>query len=53
MLMEKISTKNRFLFPLIIIGIAFFGIGFGVGINGIMVPILEDTFSLSKGMSYK
>ena len=44
--------KNKFLFPLIIIGIAFFMIGFGVGINGIMVPILEDTFSLSKGMSY-
>ena len=44
--------KNTFFFPLIIIGIAFFVIGFGVGINGIMVPILEDTFNLSKGMSY-
>jgi len=48
--MPKISTK--FLFPLIITGVAFFIIGFGVGINGIMIPILEDTFSLSKGMSY-
>ena len=37
---------------MIIIGVAFFVIGFGVGINGIMVPILEETFSLSKGMSY-
>jgi len=46
------TVKNKFLFPLIIIGIAFFVIGFGVGINGIMVPILEDAFSLSKGMSY-
>ena len=44
--------KNKFFLPLIIIGIAFFVIGFGVGINGIMVPILEDTFNLSKGMSY-
>jgi fucose permease len=44
--------KNKFFFPLIIIGVAFFVIGFGVGINGIMVPILEDTFNLSKGMSY-
>ena len=44
--------SNRFFFPLIIIGIAFFVIGFGVGINGIMVPILEETFNLSKGMSY-
>jgi fucose permease len=40
------------MFPLIIIGVAFFVIGFGVGINGIMVPILEETFNLSKGMSY-
>ena len=46
------QSKNKFLFPLIIIGVAFFVIGFGVGINGIMVPILEGAFSLSKGMSY-
>ena len=46
------QTKNKFLFPLVIIGVAFFVIGFGVGINGIMVPILEGAFSLSKGMSY-
>ncbi|RNC65736.1 MFS transporter [Proteiniphilum sp. X52] len=44
--------KSNYLFPLLIIGIAFFIIGFGVGINGIMVPILEGAFSLSKGMSY-
>jgi len=47
-----LKINNKFLFPLIIIGIAFFVIGFGVGINGIMVPILEETFNLSKGMSY-
>jgi len=46
------QTKQNFFFPLVIIGVAFFVIGFGVGINGIMVPILEDAFSLSKGMSY-
>jgi len=46
------SVETKYLFPLIIIGVAFFVIGFGVGINGIMVPILEETFSLSKGMSY-
>jgi len=45
-------NKNKFLFPLIITGIAFFVIGFGVGINGIMVPVLESTFDISKGMSY-
>ncbi|MDR1718827.1 MAG: MFS transporter [Dysgonamonadaceae bacterium] len=41
-----------YFFPLIIIALSFFVIGFGVGINGIMVPILESTFSLSKGASY-
>jgi len=44
--------KSNYLFPLLIISIAFFVIGFGVGINGIMVPILEEAFSLSKGMAY-
>ena len=44
--------KTNFFFPLLIIAVAFFVIGFGVGINGIMVPILEEAFSLSKGMSY-
>jgi FHS family L-fucose permease-like MFS transporter len=46
------KNKSNYLFPLLIIGVAFFIIGFGVGINGIMVPILEGAFSLSKGMSY-
>lgn len=47
------STNNKsYIFPLLIIAVAFFVIGFGVGINGIMVPILESAFSLSKGMSY-
>lgn len=46
------TNKSNYLFPLLIIGVAFFVIGFGVGINGIMVPILEGAFSLSKGMSY-
>ncbi len=46
------QKRPNYLFPLVIIGIAFFVIGFGVGINGIMVPILEGTFNLSKGMSY-
>ncbi|WP_099464554.1 MFS transporter [Parabacteroides provencensis] len=46
------KQTQQYLFPLIIIAFVFFIIGFGVGINGIMVPILEGTFSLSKGMSY-
>ncbi|OJV83279.1 MAG: hypothetical protein BGO34_16535 [Bacteroidia bacterium 44-10] len=49
--MDK-KSKSNYLLTLVIIGVAFFIIGFGVGINGIMVPILEGAFSLSKGMSY-
>ena len=45
-------SKHKLLFTLIIIGVAFFVIGFGVGINSIMVPVLEGAFNLSKGMSY-
>lgn len=46
------KKEINYLFPLIIVGFAFFIIGFGVGINGIMVPILEGAFNLSKGESY-
>ena len=49
--MNNKQLPSYFL-PLVIIGFAFFIIGFGVGLNGILVPILEGTFSLSKGMSY-
>lgn len=49
--MNKKNNSN-YLFSLLIIGVAFFVIGFGVGINGIMVPILEGAFSLNKSMSY-
>ncbi len=50
--MDKKRNNSNYLLPLLIIAVAFFIIGFGVGINGIMVPILEGAFSLSKGMSY-
>ncbi len=49
--MSQQQTKS-YVFPLIIMGVAFFVIGFGVGINGIVVPILKDVFNLSNAMSY-
>lgn len=48
----KTQKSPTYTIALIIIALAFFIIGFGVGINGIMIPVLEGTFSLSKGMSY-
>ena len=49
--MTQQKTQN-YLFPLVIMGISFFVIGFGIGINGILVPILEKAFSLSKVVAY-
>ena len=38
--------------PLMIIGIVFFMIGFGVGISGFLTPALRSAFNLSTGQSY-
>ena len=45
--------KMHKYFPaLLVIALVFFIIGFSVGINGVMIPVLEKTFLLSKKMSY-
>lgn len=41
-----------YLFPLLIIGMVFFILGFGVGINGFLIPYMEKAFQLSTGASY-
>ncbi len=38
--------------PLMIVGIVFFMIGFGVGISGFLTPALRSAFNLSTGQSY-
>ncbi len=38
--------------PLLIIGIVFFTIGFGIGISGFLTPALRSAFDLSIGQSY-
>ncbi len=51
--MNKMNTqKNSYLVPLIIVGIMFFVIGFGVGISGFLTPALKLAFNLSTGESY-
>jgi len=47
--MEK--NKN-IIVPLIFIGIMFFVIGFALGINSYLVPLLNNTLGISSGRSY-
>lgn len=45
------QTKN-YLFPLLIVGVMFFVIGFGVGISGMLIPFLRNAFTLTTSQSY-
>jgi len=38
--------------PLMIVGVVFFMIGFGVGISGFLTPALRSAFDLTTGQSY-
>ncbi len=53
MIIKKHSQKSNTLFiPLLIVGILFFVIGFGVGISGFLTPFLKDALNLSVTESY-
>ena len=49
---NSISKKVGPVIPLMIIGIVFFMIGFGVGISGFLTPALRSAFNLTTGQSY-
>lgn len=46
------KEKRSYIFPLIIIGIMFFAIGFAFGINSYLVPMLNKSLHISSGQSY-
>ena len=46
------SKKVGPIIPLMIIGVVFFMIGFGVGISGFLTPALRSAFNLTTGQSY-
>jgi fucose permease len=48
----KNQKSQGYILPLIIIGVMFFVIGFGVGISGFLTPALKSAFNLSTGQSY-
>ncbi|MEN8138266.1 MAG: MFS transporter [Bacteroidota bacterium] len=51
MSISKQKSSNYF-FPLMIVGIMYFAVGFGVGISGFLTPALKSAFDLSIGQSY-
>lgn len=53
--MNKLAQQARqktLIIPLIIVGVMFFVIGFGVGISGFLTPALRSAFSLTTAQSY-
>jgi len=50
---NQVSSKgNTLLIPLLIVGVLFFVIGFGIGISGFLTPFLKDALHLSVTQSY-
>lgn len=45
------KQKNNYLFPLAIIGLFFFSIGFALGINSYLMPVLKNAMHISGAAS--
>ena len=46
------TSNNKTLIPLAFIGIMFFAIGFALGINSLLVPVLQSSLNISNAASY-
>ncbi len=46
------KNHNNYIVPLIIVGLIFFVIGFGIGISGFLTPALRSAFDLTTSQSY-
>jgi glucose/galactose transporter len=46
------SKSMSYLVPITIIGIMFFAIGFALGINSYLIPLLKQSLDISSGQSY-
>ncbi len=49
---QTTTKKSGTIIPLMLVGVMFFVIGFGVGISGFLIPALKSAFSLTTGQSY-
>lgn len=50
-MMSQNKTTN-FAAPLAFVGMMFFAIGFALGINSFLIPVLKNTLSVSSGVAY-
>ncbi len=52
--MEMTVTDNKksYFFPLVIVGTTFSAIGFALGINSYLIPLLNKALNISSGQSY-
>lgn len=48
----KQLKKEDFIIPLVCIGVMFFMVGFALGLNGYLIPLLKDSLNVSGGASY-
>ena len=46
------QSKNSYIIPLAFIGLMFFTVGFALGINSYLVPLLQGALNVSTGQSY-
>lgn len=46
------NNKSNFIIPIAFIGMMFFAIGFALGINSFLIPVLKGTLDISSGASY-
>jgi MFS transporter, FHS family, L-fucose permease len=46
------TNPRNYVLPLMIVGVVFFVIGFGVGISGFLTPALRSAFDLNTGQAY-
>ena len=46
------TQKNNFVVPLACIGFMFFAVGFALGLNGYLIPLLQDSLNVSGAASY-
>ena len=49
---QSSQGENTLIIPLLIVGVLFFVIGFGIGISGFLTPYLRDALNLSVTESY-
>lgn len=49
---EETPKSSGIILPIIFIGIMYFSLGFGLGINSFLIPVLQTSFNISSGISY-